>query len=224
MYVDDNLVDVPLYEDMDPLFSVRNVEEYRIKLILIGDSGVGKSCLLMRYTDDKFTNRFISTIGIDFKVKTIYIDNIKVRLQIWDTAGQERFQTVTNAYYRGVDGAMLVYDVTDGVTLDNVRKWIRDANTYCPRDCEKLLIGNKCDDVEGRQLTYENGQAFSKTEKIQFMEASAKTGENVSLAFETLTRKVLKAKIESTPERTVPRYILSTKPQSDDNGGSYRCC
>ena len=101
-----------------------------VKLLLIGDSGVGKSCLLLRYSDDKFTTSFITTIGIDFKIKTIHLDQKKVKMQIWDTAGQERFRTITAAYYRGAHGVLLVYDVTDETSFENVRNWMRNIEAH----------------------------------------------------------------------------------------------
>ena len=97
-----------------------------VKLLLIGDSGVGKSCLLLRYSDDKFNTSHITTIGIDFKIKTVDLDQKKVKMQIWDTAGQERFRTITAAYYRGAHGVLLVYDVTDEGSFENVRNWMRN--------------------------------------------------------------------------------------------------
>ena len=115
-----------------------------VKLLLIGDSGVGKSCLLLRYSDDKVTTSFITTIGIDFKIKTIDLDQKKVKMQIWDTAGQERFRTITAAYYRGAHGVLLVYDVTDATSFENVRNWMRNIEAHAREAATVGLNGNKC--------------------------------------------------------------------------------
>lgn len=119
--------------------------DYLIKLLLIGDSGVGKSCLLLRYSDDSFTSSFITTIGIDFKIKSILIDESKVKLQIWDTAGQERFRTITTAYYRGAMGILLIYDVTDENSFRNVGNWMKQIEINAADNVNKILIANKCD-------------------------------------------------------------------------------
>ena len=108
-------------------------------------SGVGKSCLLLRYSDDSFTSSFITTIGIDFKIKSINVNESKVKLQIWDTAGQERFRTITTAYYRGAMGILLVYDVSDEASFTNVRNWMRQIDQNAAENVNRVLIGNKCD-------------------------------------------------------------------------------
>lgn len=114
------------------------------------DVGVGKSCLLLRFCDDSFTPSFITTIGIDFKIRTVEIEGKRIKLQIWDTAGQERFRTITNAYYRGAMGILLVYDVTDERSFNNVRNWIRNTEQYASEGVNKILIGNKCDMADKR--------------------------------------------------------------------------
>jgi Ras-related protein Rab-8A len=108
-------------------------------------TGVGKSCLLLRYSDDSFTSSFITTIGIDFKIKSIMCGDAKVKLQIWDTAGQERFRTITTAYYRGAMGILLVYDVADESSFNNVRNWMRQIDQNAAENVNRVLIGNKCD-------------------------------------------------------------------------------
>merc|ERR1711934_231249 len=116
-----------------------------IKLLLIGDSGVGKSCLLCRYSDDVFNSNFITTIGIDFKIRTIELDGAKIKLQIWDTAGQERFRTITQAYYRGAMGILLVYDVTDKKSFEHIKEWTKSIDQHASETAVKILVGNKCD-------------------------------------------------------------------------------
>merc|ERR1712070_575452 len=133
-----------------------------IKLLLIGDSGVGKSCLLCRYSEDIFNNKFITTIGIDFKIRTIELDGKKIKLQIWDTAGQERFRTITQAYYRGAMGILLVYDVTDEKSFQNIRSWMRNIEQHANTEVVKVLLGNKCDMVDKKVIETERGQALAE--------------------------------------------------------------
>nr|XP_007150298.1 hypothetical protein PHAVU_005G141600g [Phaseolus vulgaris]ESW22292.1 hypothetical protein PHAVU_005G141600g [Phaseolus vulgaris] len=126
--------------------------DYLIKLLLIGDSGVGKSCLLLRFSDGSFTTSFITTIGIDFKIRTIEQDGKRIKLQIWDTAGQERFRTITTAYYRGAMGILLVYDVTDESSFNNIRNWIRNIEQHASDNVNKILVGNKADMDESKRV------------------------------------------------------------------------
>merc|ERR1712137_309336 len=171
--------------------------DYLIKLLLIGDSGVGKSCLLLRFSDDSFTPSFITTIGIDFKIRTIELDGRRIKLQIWDTAGQERFRTITTAYYRGAMGILLVYDVTDDKSFGNIRNWIRNIEQHATESVNKMLIGNKCDMVDKKVIETERGQQLADEYSIKFMETSAKNSINVDLAFITLAQDIKKRLIDT---------------------------
>jgi len=147
-------------------------------------AGVGKSCLLLRYADDSFQSSFITTIGIDFKIKTIELNGKRVKLQIWDTAGQERFRTITTAYYRGAMGILLVYDVTDADSFENVRNWMRQIDQHATEAVNKVLVGNKCDaEEELRQVSAAQGEELAQSYGIKFFETSAKTGKSVDAAF-----------------------------------------
>jgi len=126
--------------------------DYLFKLVLIGDSGVGKSCLLLRFADDSFTDSYISTIGVDFRFRTVNIDMKTVKLQIWDTAGQERFRTITSAYYRGAHGIIMVYDVTNYETFEHVEEWLNEVNRHASESTLKLLVGNKADLQEDKKV------------------------------------------------------------------------
>ncbi len=138
-------------------------------------SGVGKSCLLLRFSDDQFTTSFITTIGIDFKIRTLELEGKRVKLQIWDTAGQERFRTITTAYYRGAMGILLVYDVTDLNSFENIRQWMRNIEQYASDGINKVLVGNKCDmDESKRAVPTSRGQALADEFGIRFFETSAK--------------------------------------------------
>mmetsp|Transcript_73826 Transcript_73826/g.102541 ORF Transcript_73826/g.102541 Transcript_73826/m.102541 type:complete len:144 (+) Transcript_73826:30-461(+) len=135
--------------------------DYLFKMLLIGNSGVGKSCLLLRYAENSFNENFFNTIGVDFKLKTIRLEDQTIKLQIWDTAGQERFRTLTASYYRGAQGIIIVYDVTDRETFENVRTWINEIEKYSQANVCKILVGNKCDMEDKRQVTKEEGEELA---------------------------------------------------------------
>merc|ERR1711972_439731 len=162
--------------------------DYLLKLLLIGDSGVGKTCLLFRFAEDSFNPAFISTIGIDFKIRTIEVDGKRLKLQIWDTAGQERFRTITTAYYRGAAGIMLCYDVTSERSFDSIANWIRNIEENASEDVEKLIIGNKADLEEKRVISTEQGKTLALQHNIPFFETSAQNGLNVEEAFISIAR------------------------------------
>ncbi|KAL0074782.1 ras family-domain-containing protein [Phycomyces blakesleeanus] len=200
--------------------------DYLIKLLLIGDSGVGKSCLLLRFSDDSFTPSFITTIGIDFKIRTIELDGKRIKLQIWDTAGQERFRTITTAYYRGAMGILLVYDVTDERSFGNVRNWFSNIEQHASEGVNKILIGNKCDVEDKRIITSEQGQQLATELGIRFMETSAKANIGVEEAFFDLARDIKKRLIDTqqaqqTRQREEVR--LEAAPKNNAAGGSS-CC
>eukprot|EP01120_Amphizonella_sp_Union-15-10_P013387 TRINITY_DN619_c0_g1_i1.p1 TRINITY_DN619_c0_g1~~TRINITY_DN619_c0_g1_i1.p1 ORF type:complete len:206 (-),score=43.35 TRINITY_DN619_c0_g1_i1:102-719(-) len=169
--------------------------DYLFKLLLIGDSGVGKSSLLLRFADNTFTESFISTIGVDFKIRTIEIDNMTVKLQIWDTAGQERFRTITSSYYRGAHGIIVVYDITNQETFNNVQKWLQEIDRYACENVHKLLVGNKCDLVNERKVPLETAREFAEQLNLIFLETSAKNSTNVEEAFMKMAQAI-KSKLE----------------------------
>jgi len=157
--------------------------DFFFKILLIGDSGVGKSCLLLRFADNSWTETHISTIGVDFKIKTLEIDGKTVKLQIWDTAGQERFRTITSSYYLGAQGIILVYDCTDRESFNNVKQWMGEIDRYACENVNKLLVANKCDLVDQRQVDTQTGKEFADAYEIPFIETSAKTSFNVDKCF-----------------------------------------
>ncbi|XP_029909821.1 ras-related protein Rab-8B-like [Myripristis murdjan] len=165
--------------------------DYLFKLLLIGDSGVGKTCLLFRFSEDSFNTTFISTIGIDFKIRTIEMNGKRVKLQIWDTAGQERFRTITTAYYRGAMGIMLVYDICNEKSFENIKNWIRNIEEHASSDVEKMILGNKCDMSDRRQVSKDRGEKLAIDYGVKFLETSAKTSVNVEEAFYTMGRDIL---------------------------------
>jgi len=164
--------------------------DYLFKLLLIGDSGVGKSSLLLRFADDTFTESYISTIGVDFKIRTVQLEGKTVKLQIWDTAGQERFRTITSSYYRGAQGIIIVYDVTDKDSFNNVKQWLHEIDRYASEDVKKLLVGNKSDLNDKRETTFAEAEEEAKNLRMQFLETSAKNSTNVEKAFMAMAKEI----------------------------------
>lgn len=175
--------------------------DYLFKLLLIGDSGVGKTSILFKFSEDTFSPAFISTIGIDFKIRTIEVDGKRIKLQVWDTAGQERFRTITTAYYRGAMGIMLVYDVSNTKSFENISNWIRNIEMHATQDVELMILGNKCDIADKRQVSKERGEQLALQHSIKFMETSAKANINIEESFTTLSRDI-KLKMEKRLEDT----------------------
>ena len=164
--------------------------DYLYKLLLIGDSGVGKSCLLLRFADNTYTESYISTIGVDFKVRTIELEKKTIKLQIWDTAGQERFRTITSSYYRGAHGIIVVFDVTDQVSYNNVKQWLKEIERYACENVNKLLVGNKCDLDDKRQVAHETAKEFADDLQISYIETSAKNATNVDETFIKIAEEI----------------------------------
>lgn len=196
--------------------------DYLVKLLLIGDSGVGKSCLLLRFSDDSFTTSFITTIGIDFKIRTIEEDGKRLKLQIWDTAGQERFRTITTAYYRGAMGILLVYDVTDEQSFNNIRNWMRQIQQHASESVNKVLIGNKCDMLDKKVVETSRGQALADEFGIKFYETSAKKNLNVDQAFTDIARDVM-LRLQTQEEKDGGRKKNGTVDISSGGKSSKSC-
>ncbi|KAG8044751.1 hypothetical protein GUJ93_ZPchr0079g2776 [Zizania palustris] len=201
--------------------------DYLIKLLLIGDSGVGKSCLLLRFSDGSFTTSFITTIGIDFKIRTIELYGKRTKLQIWDTAGQERFRTITTAYYRGAMGILLVYDVTDESSFNNIRNWIRNIEQHASDNVNKILIGNKADmDESRRAVPSAKGQALADEYSIKFFETSAKMNLNVEQVFFSIARDIKQrlAETDSKPEDKTIQINNKTDQGADAPAAQRSAC
>jgi len=165
--------------------------DHIFKVLLIGDAGVGKSSLLLRFTDDSFEEHMASTIGVDFKVKTVTIGGKTAKLTLWDTAGQERFRTLTSSYYRGCHGIILVFDVNERETFTHLQKWLEELDLYTTtQSTAKLLVGNKID-LEAREVSVEEATEFARRQAMMYVEASAKTRAGVRQAFEEVVQKIL---------------------------------
>ena len=158
------------------------------KILLIGDSGVGKTSVILRYTKNVFHEEFLNSIGVDFKSKDLNIDGRKVKLQIWDTAGQERFRTITTSYYRGAHAIAIVFDLTKRQTYEHVQKWMNDINRFAKENVLKLIIGNKSDLTNEVKVSYEEVRALASQMKATYFSVSAKKNENINEFFEAATK------------------------------------
>ncbi|VDO05308.1 unnamed protein product [Rodentolepis nana] len=194
--------------------------DYLFKLLLIGDSGVGKSCLLLRFSDDTFSDTYISTIGVDFKIRTLELDGKIIKLQIWDTAGQERFRTITSSYYRGAQGIIIVYDVTDMDSFTHLKNWKSEIDLYANTNVLRLLVGNKCDLSSARAVSFEDGQNYADSLNIPFLETSAKSAVNVHQAFVKMATQIKEStlNVPGAPAQTLK--IGATTPVKKEGG----CC
>ncbi|EDO42144.1 predicted protein [Nematostella vectensis] len=201
--------------------------DYLFKLLLIGDSGVGKSSLLLRFADDTFSNTYISTIGVDFKIRTLTVDGKTIKLQIWDTAGQERFRTLTTAYYRSAHGIVLIYDVNESETFLHLSQWLEEVSEYACEGVNTILVGNKCDLIDCRQVGYNTAKEFAEKLDISFIETSAKDSTNVESVFRTMAAE-LKAKLGSPLTSPTAGDSTDACPLKLSDGvsveQSHKCC
>ena len=153
------------------------------KVIIIGDSGIGKTVLITRFCESTFKESYVATIGVDFKIKTMNVGNRRYKLQIWDTAGQERFKNITQTYYKGAAGIILTYSIIDRTSFENIDRWMTQIDSSAPVDVCKILIATKSDLNYERSVKTEEGEALAKRHNMRFMEVSAKTGNNVKEGF-----------------------------------------
>ena len=193
--------------------------DFAFKILLLGDSSVGKTCFIKRYTDNTFQDAYLSTIGFDFKFKFITLDNGKtVKVQLWDTAGQERFRTIAKSYYKGAHGIVLIYDVTNRKTFDNIRKWLNQINNEASNKISIILVANKID-CEERQVSAEEGESLAKANNLPIFEASAKESINVEESFKFLIEKI-NEHIEEFNNTTQTTTQLNNKSKPQKKG----CC
>ncbi|KAL4341334.1 hypothetical protein GQ457_08G016370 [Hibiscus cannabinus] len=185
--------------------------DYVFKVVLIGDSSVGKSQLLARFSRNEFSMDSKATIGVEFQTKTLVIDNQTVKSQIWDTAGQERYRAVTSAYYRGAVGAMLVYDMTKRQSFDHISRWLEELRGHADKNIVIMLVGNKCDLTNLRAVPIEDAKEFAQRESLFFMETSAREATNVETAFFTVLTGIY---------RIISKKTLTGKDELDSSGNS----
>lgn len=209
-----------------------DVETYLFKVVIIGDSAVGKSNLLSRFARNEFDPNSKATIGVEFQTQSTMIDGKEIKAQLWDTAGQERFRAVTSAYYRGAVGALVVYDITRRSTFDSLQRWLRELNTHSDTAAAKILVGNKCDLENIRAVSVEEGKALAEAEGLFFIETSALDSTNVKTAFEivikeiygNISRKVLNSD-SSKPEVSLNRVSLTDGADDQKKAtGKFSCC
>ncbi|CAD5164050.1 unnamed protein product [Musa acuminata subsp. malaccensis] len=201
--------------------------DYSFKILLIGDSAVGKSSLLVSFISNHLGEDLAPTIGVDFKIKHLTVDDKKLKLTIWDTAGQERFRTLTSSYYRGCQGIILVYDVTKRETFTNLADvWVKEVELYATNhNCVKVLVGNKVDKEADRMVTREEGNAFANEYGCLFLECSAKTRANVERCFEELALKILEVpKLVEEGSVPVKRNILKLQQEQQHAHPGGGCC
>lgn len=198
--------------------------DYMFKLLIIGNSAVGKTSYLFRYADDSFTSAFVSTVGIDFKVKTVQRNNKRVKLQIWDTAGQERYRTITTAYYRGAMGFILMYDITNEDSFNAVQDWATQIKTYSWDSAQVLLVGNKSDMEPERVISTQQGAELARQLGFEFFETSAKDNTNVSAAFDRLVDVICEKMAETLEESAHAATHNNTQSLHDQQQQSSTSC
>lgn len=200
------------------------------KIVVIGDSAVGKSNLLSRFARNEFDSNSKATIGVEFQTQVVDIDGKEIKAQIWDTAGQERFRAVTSAYYRGAVGALIVYDITRRTSFDSVKRWLDELGTHCDTAIARMLVGNKCDLDSIREVSRDEGKSLAEEESLFFMETSALDSTNVEAAFEVVIREIynnMSRKILNSDsykaELTANRVSLVNGDTSSKKYG-FSCC
>ena len=208
------------------MYTDKGTEDYEFifKVLLLGNSNVGKSSLFLRFVDDIWNDTFVPTIGVDFKIKSFNIDEKKIKMQIWDTAGQERFKNIIASYYRGAHGILLIYDVTDKESFKNLSNWLIEIEKNASKNVLKVLIGNKTDLEEKRVITYNQGKEFADSYGLKYIETSAKKNLNVNEAFETLGRELMQASDDKKIGKSKDKKISVTKAEDLNQEQKKGCC
>ena len=198
--------------------------EFIFKVLLLGNSNVGKSSLFLRFVDDIWNDTFVPTIGVDFKIKTFDIDEKRIKMQIWDTAGQERFKNIIASYYRGAHGILLIYDVTDKDSFKNLSNWLIEIEKNSSKNVLKVLIGNKTDLEEKRVISYNQAKEFADSYGLKYIETSAKKNLNVNEAFATLGRELMLASEDKRIVKQKQNKKISVAKMEDLNVQKRRGC
>ena len=194
------------------------------KLILIGDSSVGKSNILSKYLKNEFDENSKATVGVEFGTKNILINGKKIKIQIWDTAGEERYRSITSAYYKGAKGAFIVYDITRKTTFDNIDKWISDLRLNGDKNICIIILGNKSDLIEQRQIQEKDGKKKAEMFKTAFLETSALNGDNIAKAFDELIEQIYqnnKSFFENDNKKEIDKGVNLNDNKDKDN---KKCC
>ena len=203
------------------------MDEISLKILLIGDSFVGKTSLLLKYCDGLFPEAHMATIGVEFKDKIINVGKWKVRLQIWDTSGQERFRSITQNFYRNADGILFVYDVTNRESFSHIKDWLMDSQVE-DSDIKRILVGNKIDLEDKRAIDAEKMNTFAESKKMKCFETSAKSGENVENIFKEISLLILENKTDDEIldqfSKNMPNVSISTVKTNSSLTKKRRCC
>ncbi|KAI3519985.1 hypothetical protein L1887_09206 [Cichorium endivia] len=210
-------------------YKVDHEYDYLFKIVLIGDSGVGKSNILSRFTRNEFCLESKSTIGVEFATRTLQVEGKTVKAQIWDTAGQERYRAITSAYYRGAVGALLVYDITKKQSFDNVTRWLRELREHADSNIVLMLAGNKSDLNHLRAVSENDAQVLAEKEGLAFLETSALDANNVEKAFQTILLDIYhivskKALAAQEAAASVPTKGTTIKVESATKDSKGNCC
>ncbi|KAL0460432.1 UNVERIFIED_CONTAM: Ras-related protein RABA5b [Sesamum latifolium] len=201
-------------------------EEYLFKIVVIGDSAVGKSNLLSRFARDEFDHNSKATIGVEFQTQVVELDGKEVKAQVWDTAGQERFRAVTSAYYRGAVGALVVYDISRKITFESVKRWLDELNTHCDTAVARMLVGNKCDLENIREVSVDEGKSLAE-EGLFFIETSALDSTNVNKAFEIVIREIyekVSRKILNSDSYKAELSVNRVSVDLSKQNSTFSCC
>jgi small GTP-binding protein len=197
----------------------------------LGDSGVGKSCIILRYIENNFSTNLMNSIGVDFKLKNIELDNKKIKLQIWDTAGQERFRTITTSYYKGAHAILIVFDITDRESFEHVRNWMADIDKFAKEGVLRILVGNKCDLENSRQVRKEEGNEIANKYGIKYIETSAKETTNIEDLFISTAKNLLSKQVSNSgvvkgaqSGKTGIDLMNSNNSQNNSQNSGGFCC
>ena len=196
--------------------------DYSLKVVVVGDSGVGKTCLLIRFIRDLWEEDSQPTLGVEFMTKIVQTEKHRIQLQLWDTAGQELFRSVTRGYYRGSAGALLVFDLTNRDTFENIGRWLQDIKDVARSDVVTLLLGNKSDLSDKRQVTYEEADNFAKAHGMQYFETSAKNGDGISESIDACVA-VIEHNVEDGSYEVTPNENIDFMPDEPKNNNSCAC-
>ena len=207
--------------------SSTNDYEYLFKILLVGNSNVGKSSLFLRFVDEIWKENFVPTIGVDFKIKSIKIDNKTIKLQIWDTAGQERFRSLLSSYFKGANGILLLYDITNVNSFKSLSNWLIEIEKNSSKNVKKILIGNKCDLNDLRKIPINKGKEFADTYNMKFIETSAKNNVNINECFNILGKELINNIDLKSNKKDKIFYLKDNENIIDKDDGVYksgRCC
>jgi len=204
-----------------------NVFENMFKILLIGDSNVGKTCFLLRYVEGTFDDAFLSTIGVDFKTKIVSFcgdENNLLKLQIWDTAGQDRFRCITKNYYRGSNGILVIYDITSRSSFTNIKNWISQIKEHLGDLACITLVANKIDLESNRMVSREEGLRVAKEYNISFFETSAKENKGINEAFENLAREIFRKEKENFENNRNRLQSVKIGKKTNNSNNKKKCC